>query len=223
MLHAVAYILAPSSGTPQLRLYPVPELGYQARLRRHAPAVFTAETRSGRCRGSSGRGAEKRTRGHFGYDPLHACAGSGRAPIACCDHSGGCASRVHRLDGICAATSATPGATTAAQTHRASAQAAGTVQAGRPATAATTASSATTTAAAGAGRTATAHLFAMDQVLSQGPGGERQGSLFHRQGCAHRVRYARRCRRADRAAGRAKETAPCHATARDVGATGNAR
>jgi hypothetical protein len=43
----VARVLGRDQTRGSKRLYPTPELGYQARQRRHAPAVFTAETRTG--------------------------------------------------------------------------------------------------------------------------------------------------------------------------------
>src|SRR4029077_153543 len=55
-------------------------------------------------------------------------------------------------------------------------------------------------AAAGTGRrSASAHLFALDQVLPEGPGGERQAGLFHRQGRKGRIGDAGGGSRADRA------------------------
>src|SRR5262245_46440501 len=79
---------------------------------------------------------------------------------------------------------------------------------------------------AGAGtrrRSAAAHLFALDQVLPEGPGGQRQAGLLHRQGRPSRVGHAGRGRRADRAGERSQEGASRHLAPGHVAAARNAR
>ncbi len=66
-----------------------------------------------------------------------------------------------------------------------------------------------------AGTTAgSADLRALDQILPQGPGRQRQAGLLHRQGRPHRVRPAGDRRRHHRARRRAEEDPARHAAAR---------
>ena len=67
---------------------------------------------------------------------------------------------------------------------------------------------------AAAGTAGSADLCALDQILPEGPGRQRQAGLLHRQGRPHRVRPARDRRRHHRARRRAEEDPARHAAAR---------
>ena len=65
-----------------------------------------------------------------------------------------------------------------------------------------------------AGPAGSADLCALDQILPEGPGCQRQAGLLHRQGRPHRVRPAGHRRRHHRARRRAEEDPARHAAAR---------
>ena len=68
-----------------------------------------------------------------------------------------------------------------------------------------------------------ADLCALDQILPEGPGRQRQAGLLHRQGRPHRIRPAGGRRRDHRAGRRAEEDPARHAAARHAARSRNPR